>query len=387
VITRPLQSDAATVLTGSCLICDRIAVVCRDQGAPDIEHACEDCRQDIEAFFEEPAALLTDLPDALRQAAAILQKASMPLICGLSDQSLEVQQAATRLARQCHAVIDWTRDNSAAALQHGLQDAGMVSCTFGEIQQRADLVIFWDCDAESGWPSFCERFVRGKKTQSIDWDRERQVRALRFLRSEPPCQQTDDAELRELQERIGAARYPVIVIDDGLPARLGNVGTLSLFRFVRRQNRWNHCRLVQLAKPGNAFGIQATLTALAGAPFGINFRDGRPAWREREYSVERLWSQGLIDALLLIGSPAQLAEANPPAQVPSIWICDRPNESYPATVTIRSSRWGLGCEGTGLRSDGVPVHRPARFECQLPNGVSVLEGVYKMLLQGIQESQ
>lgn len=365
--------------TGCCLLCDHIEISIGSHGTPSVRNACPVCHEDIIRFLGR-SELPTDQSEAIGQAAAILSQAKLPLICGLTDQSIQTQQAAIELARRCNAVIDWTTGNWPFAFQNALQDTGLVSCTYGEIRERADLVIYWSCHPEKTHPSFVERFIRDAPAIHVDWDRRKQTTALRFLRQsgiEPDIDK--DSDVAELQSRLDHARYPVIVIDDSLSKLLGETGVLSLFRFVRRQNDRNHCRLVHLSAQQNAAGIQASMTSMTGGPYGITFRHGQPTFRGREFSVESLLTNHRIDALALIGSPRQLPEIEIPGSIPSIWVSDAGINGFSADVTIQTSRWGLDGNGTGIRDDGIPIQRTRKFTSQLPTGAQILTEIGRLL--------
>src|SRR5205085_4697733 len=83
------------------------------------------------------------LEAALIRAADILRTASSPLIYGLSRSSTEGQRAAVSLAECLGATIDTTASTCHAPSIMAMQDVGEVSCTLGEVKNRADLVIFW----------------------------------------------------------------------------------------------------------------------------------------------------------------------------------------------------------------------------------------------------
>ena len=333
-------------------------------------------------MLDGPAVPQTDSNELIQSAASMLKSSRMPLVCGLADQSLETQQAAVHLAKNCNAVIDWTKGDSAFALQHAFQEIGHVSCTFQEIRDRADLILYWSSAIQKTHPSFVERFVSDKPTIAIEFSREEQWDTLRYLREANKANAGDaltDAKLIALKQRIDQAEYPVILIDDHLPQNLGEAGMQSLFRFVVSQNDTNHCRLVHLSEQENTAGIRSVLTALAGGPYGIAFRKGRPFFRGREFTVEPLISRQIADLVVLVGSVDQLPESVRGSQTPMIWISDRPAESLNANVTIRISRWGLDCDGTGVRDDGVPVFRQAIADSDLPDGVQILNAIANLL--------
>lgn len=103
-----------------------------------------------------------------------MQRADYPLIYGLSRSATPGQRAAIALAERLGAAIDTT-----ASLCHGpsimaLQEVGEVTCTLGEIRNRADLIVFWGCHPAVSHPRHAERysvFPPGKFTPSGRADR------------------------------------------------------------------------------------------------------------------------------------------------------------------------------------------------------------------------
>ena len=96
---------------------------------------------------ELPAALIDGRPAtvgaAIDVAAKILDAADMPLIYGLGNSTSESQRAAMMLAERIGAVID-----SHTSLTYGPgkiagQLAGKLTCTLGEVKNRADFVVYW----------------------------------------------------------------------------------------------------------------------------------------------------------------------------------------------------------------------------------------------------
>ncbi|MDG2012384.1 MAG: hypothetical protein P8J33_02695 [Pirellulaceae bacterium] len=362
---RPLKSNQKISLTGSCLICQEIELRQNAEHAWEIRNACSACHREIEVFLAASTTVSeTETEDAIRDAGQLLRNAKLPLICGLADQSLETQKAAIALAKNADAAIDWTNNGAPFAVHRAVQETGFVTCTYGEIRDRADLIIHWSNHLTTSHPTFLKRFTTGKPTISVDWERDSQIAALHFLRagdrdiSAPP-------EWAALADAINAATYPVILIDDDNVEALGDDGMLSLLRFIRQQNDRNHCRLVHLPSQGNSTGIQSALTSLTGGPLGITFRDGHPFYRGSEFCVQTLLADGVIDLLLLVGSTQQIDCKLIPHSLPVVWICDQYDpqsaSELPTHIRIPTARWGLDIKGTGIRADGMPLNRPAIF--------------------------
>ena len=362
---RPLKPDQKISLIGSCLICHEIEICPHDDQAWEIQNACPECHREIESFLSQPNTTVhSETEGSIRDANRLFQKAKLPLICGLTDQSLETQRAAIQLAERADAAIDWTHNSAPFAMHRAIQETGFVTCTYGEIRDRADLIIHWSTNITAKHAPFLKRFTTGKPVLTVNGERAAQIETLQFLRS-GNCDTPINPERSVLADTINAAAYPVILIDDEDLKRLGDDGVLSLLRFVRQQNDRNHCRLVHLSSQSNSHGIKSALTSATGGPYGITFREGEPLYRGSEFAVPTLLATHAADLLVLIGSPRQIDCKIIPESLPTIWICDQHDaqsaSELPAHLLIPTARWGLEIKGTGIRGDGVPIDRPPLF--------------------------
>ena len=86
----------------------------------------------------------TTYDDAIEKAAQVIAGSKKPLMYGWSCTDCEAQAVGVALAEASKAVVDNT-----ASVCHGpsvlaLQDVGYPICTFGEVKNRADVIIYWD---------------------------------------------------------------------------------------------------------------------------------------------------------------------------------------------------------------------------------------------------
>ena len=89
--------------------------------------------------------------EAVDAAAAILRQARAPLVYGLERTSCEAQRRAVALAEAFGAVID------SGAAPFAFQAIGSSTATFGEIRDRAELVVAWRADPVLTHPPLLER--------------------------------------------------------------------------------------------------------------------------------------------------------------------------------------------------------------------------------------
>ena len=92
------------------------------------------------------------LDEAVDAAAAILRRARAPLVYGLGQTSCEAQRRAVALAEAVGAVID-----PGGAAHSAYQAIGSSTATFGEIRDRAELVVVWRADPAVTHPRLLER--------------------------------------------------------------------------------------------------------------------------------------------------------------------------------------------------------------------------------------
>lgn len=342
--------------------------------------------------------------EAIHRAAEILIAAQAPLVVGLSHSPTASQRAALALAEQLGAAIDSATSRRHAAAQLAMQAVGEVTCTWGEIAARSDLVICWGADPVTTHPRNLERYSReptspflprGRADRTlVVVDTERtptadvadqfivlrsgsHFDALWTLRALVQGIDVDDSVIeyttgvplrtwRALVERMTAARYGAVLLGDRLEQSPGaHLAIEALLLLVRELN--DHTRFVVhgLGSPGNAAGCDEVFTWTTGYPFAVDFRRGFPRYNPDDGSALLLLARGEVDAVLAIGDDA-LAEltsaaSNQLAKLPLVALDWRETATLAAaTVAFRVAQPGVSTGGTVYRSDGVPLAlRPA----------------------------
>src|SRR4029077_4698410 len=83
------------------------------------------------------------LEEGIERAAQILAQARYPIVYGLSDTTCEAQRMAVAIADRIGGCIDTTTSVCHGPSGMAFQGVGEVTCSLGEVKNRADLVIFW----------------------------------------------------------------------------------------------------------------------------------------------------------------------------------------------------------------------------------------------------
>ena len=98
------------------------------------------------------------LPEAVKEAAALIGKADSPLFGGLAT-GVEGMRAALALAERAGGVVDHALSEGQYRNVRVLQSAGWTTSTLTETRNRADLVIIVGSDIRKLHPRFFERIV------------------------------------------------------------------------------------------------------------------------------------------------------------------------------------------------------------------------------------
>ncbi len=401
-------------------VCDDLSITVEEGRISKCEGACylaepwflgQHQRQPPAALIEGQPAPLTA---AVERAADILSTAASPLIYGLSRSSTDGQRAAVALGEKTGATIDTTASLCHAPSVVALQEVGEVTCTLGEVKNRADLVIFWGSNPAVSHPRHFERysllptgrFIPGgradrtlvvadvKPTPSTDVadlflpiEPGRDFEALTTLRSlvrGVPVQATAStgaplAVLANLADRMKKCRYGIVFFGLGLSmTSLGRQNVAALLLLVRDLNEHTRFCAGRMRVPGDVTGADTVLAWQTGYPFSVNLARGYPRYNPGEFSAQEMLEREEVDACLLVGSEgvARFSEQATAylRRIPTI-VLDYPTvESLLApTVRFTTAVYGIHQPGTAYRMDGVPIRLRAFLPTAYPSDSDVLQ--------------
>jgi formylmethanofuran dehydrogenase subunit B len=319
--------------------------------------------------------------EAVDAAAVILSQARAPLVWGLSQTSCEAQRRAVALAEAIGAVVDPAGGGAAGP---AYQAIGSSTATFGEIRDRAELVVVWRADPAATNPRLLgrlrlDRAARGSRALVvIDAQRTATAEeadafialdaahdfealwALRALVGGAPLDRDRIEELPldgldDLAERLLGARWAAVI-----HGTVDELGALALFSLVRDLSRDRHAVTQGLSGDGNARGAEDVLAWQTGFPAAVSFARGYPRANPGELSAAALLARGEVDAALVVTSdplehlPA--AAADRLRELPTVVVDARVTAtSQAARVAFATAADGIEVPGTVHRMDGVPV--------------------------------
>jgi formylmethanofuran dehydrogenase subunit B len=270
-------------------------------------------------------------------------------VYGLGRTSCEAQRRAVALAEAAGAAID----------VGAVPSIGSSTATFGEIRDRAELVVLWRADPVVTHPRLLER-LRLDPAAMVVVDSERTATADA---AGAFVEVVDDFEslwaLRggagPLADRIGAARHVAFI-----HGALDELTALALHSLVRDLARDRHTVTLGL-RESNARGAEDVLAWQTGFSARVDFARGFPREADR----------GEIDAAFVVA-----ADLPGPVEVPTVAVDWRATATLQAAhVAFATAADGIEVPGTAHRMDGVPVPLRATQTADRPGIEDVLAAI------------
>ena len=327
--------------------------------------------------------------EAAQAAAEILREARAPLVYGLGRASCEAQRRAVALAEAIGAVVDLPGGTGAGLAYQAL---GSSTATFGEIRDRAQLVVAWRADPAVTNPRLLERLrVQSRPLIVVDAQPTATAEgAERFVALDAAADFEALGALRALVtgaplDRERAAPLPLDALDDlagrllgvdhvaFLHGALDELGALALFALGRDLRHDRHAVTLALRRDGTARGAEDVLAWQTGCPAAVSFARGHPRANPGELDAAGLLERGEVDAALVIGADA------PPGlgDLPTVVVGAA--QSPAARVAFATAIAGIDVAGTAHRMDGVPVPLRALLDGDRPTAEDVLDAIAERL--------
>jgi formylmethanofuran dehydrogenase subunit B len=337
------------------------------------------------------------LHEAVDAAAAILRQARAALVYGLGQTSCEAQRRAVALAEAIGATVAPV-DGGAAGLAY--QAIGSSTATFGEIRDRAELVVIWRADPMVTNPRLLERLRLERATRGprelVVVDAQRTATAaeadafieldaaddfealwtLRALVTNAPLDRdrASAPPLDDLSHRLLGARHVALLHGDEVEA-------LALFALVRDLARDRHAVTLGLRRDANGRGAEDVLAWQTGFPAAVSFARGHP---REALSAAALLERGEVDAVLVVASDPlehlSAAAADHLRELPTVVIDARATAtSQSARVAFAAAADGIEVPGTVHRMDGVPIPLRAPLAVERPGVEDVLAAIEERL--------
>jgi formylmethanofuran dehydrogenase subunit B len=336
------------------------------------------------------------LDEAVAASASTLRQSRSPLVYGLGQTSCEAQRRAVALAEVIGAVVAPAGGSTAGAAYQAL---GSSTATFGEIRDRAELVVVWRADPAITNPRLLERLRLERATRGsrslvvidaqrtataeaadafVELDAADDFEALWALRAlvanAPLDRDRAGAPLDDLARRLLGARHVALLYGD-------EVDALALFALVRDLARDRHAVTLGLRDDGNARGAEDVLAWQTGFGAAVSFARGYP---QEAPSAAALLERGEVDAALVVASDPlehlSMAAADHLRELPTVVIDARATAtSQAARVAFATAADGIEVPGTVHRMDGVPIPLRAPLATKRPGIEDVLAAIEERL--------
>lgn len=217
---------------------------------------------------------------------------------------------------------------------------GKVTCTLGEVKNRADLVIFWGGNPAECHPRHFTKYSLMPKGKFVPRGRKDRTMVLVDIRETPSAKAADiflqvrptkDFEvltilralvknqpvngdlvaetgltleqLQNLVDRMKAARFGVLFFGMGLSMTRGkHMNSAAALTLVAELNAFTKFVAMPMRGHGNVTGADVVMHWTTGYPFGVNLSRGYPRYNPGEFSTVDLLVRGEVDAALILGA-------------------------------------------------------------------------------------
>ena len=420
-----IVQDATCTFCGC--VCDDIDLHVKDNAIVDAKRACVlgkawFLNHEIE---DVPACHIGGKPasvkDGIERAAQIFASAKYPLIYGLSDTTSESQRVAVGIGDWIGGLVDTTTSVCHGPSGMAFQSVGEVTCSLGEVRNRADLVMFWGSNPAESHPRHFTKYSlmpkgmfvpNGRKDRTcviVDVRKTKSTKAADlFIQIKPRCDfeglwtlralaqgveldpqqvlQDTGVELSvwvDLMERMKAAKFGVIFFGMGVTMTRGkHANSEAILALTRDMNKYTRFVCKPNRGHGNVTGADNVVTWRTGYPFGVNLGRGYPRFNPGEYTASDVLARGEADAAMIVASDP-MANFSQPARdhlksIPYVALDpkDTPTTRN-AAVSFTVATYGINVPGTVYRMDDVPIPLRPAFESPHPSDFEVLSEIEK----------
>lgn len=297
---------------------------------------------------------------------------------------------------------------------------GKVTCTLGEVKNRADFIVYWGGNPAECHPRHFTKYAlmpkgkyvpRGRKDRTmvlVDIRETKSVKAsdiflqvkpgkdfelitiLRAMVKEQPIDETAVAEtgiaLEQLQDvvaRMKAAKFGVFFFGMGLSMTRGkHMNSAAILTLAAELNAYTKFVAMPMRGHGNVTGADVIMRWQTGYPFGIQFGRGYPRFNPGEYSTIDLLVRGDCDTALILGADPGATMPQPCidhlAHIPTIVLDPKvTHTSRLAKVHITTAVTGISAPGTGYRMDEVPLPLRPALKSPYPTDEEVIRRIYE----------
>jgi formylmethanofuran dehydrogenase subunit B len=275
---------------------------------------------------------------------------------------------------------------------------GKVSCTLGEVKNRADFIIYWGGNPAECHPRHFTRYTLTQKGKFVPNGRKGRTMVLVDIRETPSAkaadiflqvrpgkdfevlttlralvkgQRVDPAtlaetgltldQLQDLVNRMKKAKFGVLFFGMGLSMTRGkHMNSAAALTLAAEMNAFTKFVTMPMRGHGNVTGADVVLRYTTAYPFGINLARGYPRFNPGEFSTIDLLVRGDNDATLVLGADPGATMPKPAiahlTRTPTIVLDPKvTHTSRLSRVHVTTAATGISALGTAYRMDEVPL--------------------------------
>jgi len=299
---------------------------------------------------------------------------------------------------------------------------GKVTCTLGEVKNRADLIIYWGGNPAECHPRHFTKYTLTQKGKFVPRGRKDRTMVLVDIRETPSAKAADlflqirpakDFEvltilraliknqrvdkdlvaetgltveqLQELADRMKSARFGVLFFGMGVSMTRGkHMNSAAILTLAAELNAFTKFVAMPMRGHGNVTGSDVVMRWTTGYPFGISFCRGYSRYNPGEFSTVDLLVRGDVDAALILGADPGATMPQPGidhlARIPTIVLDPKvTHTSRLARVHITTAATGISAGGTVYRMDEVPLPLRPALDSPYPTDEEVIRLIRQAL--------
>jgi formylmethanofuran dehydrogenase subunit B len=296
---------------------------------------------------------------------------------------------------------------------------GKVSCTLGEVKNRADLIVYWGGNPAECHPRHFTKYTLTQKGKFVPNGRKDRTMVLVDIRETPSVKAADiflqvrptkDFEvittlralikgqpvdeqtvaetgltLEQLQDfahRMKTARFGVLFFGMGLSMTRGkHMNSAALLTLAAELNAFTKFVAMPMRGHGNVTGGDVIMRWTTGYPFGVNLARGYPRFNPGEFSTIDLLIRGDCDAALVLGADPGATMPQPAidhlARIPTIVLDPKvTHTSHIARVHFTTAVTGISAPGTAYRMDEIPLPLRPALKSPYPTDEEIVRRIY-----------
>jgi formylmethanofuran dehydrogenase subunit B len=358
------------------------------------------------------------MDEAFNVAAGILTRADLPLIYGLGNSTTESQREAIHLAEAVGGILDSHTSLTHGPSKVGAQLVGKVTCTLGEVKNRADLLIYWGTNPVETHPRHLTKYTLTPQGRYVPGGRHDRTMVVVDVRETPTARAADRflqvrpgvdfelltvlkalvsdqsfdrhlmeasgaaiADLTALADRMTRARFGVFFYGTGLTQTRGkHMNVAAILSLTAALNAYTKFVAMPMRDYGNEAGADNVLSWLTGYPFGVDFTRGYPRSNPGEFTAVDLLARREADAALIIAadpwSTMPQAAIDHLERIPHVVIGrSRECPRRVARVHFTAASPGIDTNGTAYRMDKVPLPMRPALRSLHPSDEEILRGI------------